>query len=148
MKKGEKKIINGRIFQWTICDCGCKKYYWKWLNPEEPSGYEIISYRKNIVGSGYGNNPATFELPCEIKRLKDGVIFKLGCLIQRITPMGKKYGKCILENIQVEENGFMQLHCYCIDGVGSAVIRNDPTWMSSGEDPNIFNIILNVSKSS
>lgn len=128
-----ERIINERRFTKILCPCGCGRRYWKWLNPEEPSKYEVISYTNEEN-----------KKPLEIKRLKDGQTFRLGDTIKRISATGKVYKKCVLYRIQVEENGFMQLLCSVVDYGGSVAIKSDKHCMENGQDPDLFNLIENI----
>lgn len=142
MKKNELKTIGDKQFQWSICTCGCKKYYWHWLNPVEPSTFKIIDYGNQWhTNSVHGDGS---QIVTVIER-EDGQQFKQGDLIQRVTPMGKKYSKGIIKWIQIEESGFLQIHCYVIGKRASFSIRNEKSYIS-GSNPNIFNFVINLTK--
>ena len=103
------------------------------VNKPEPSKYEIIQY------TNYTKEPLV------IKRLIDGQTFRLGDTIERVTPMGKVQDKVILYNIQVEKDGFMQMHCYTIGSNGTATIQNEK-YAYTGDNCNLFNYIKNVTQ--
>jgi len=115
-----------------MCNCGCKKKYYSFVNKPSPSKYEIISYTHG-----------KYKKVLSIKRLLDGETFTLGDTIQRITPRNKKYNKAVIYDIQVEESGFMQIHSYCINSGGIAIIKNEK-YDYTGNNPNLFNYIINV----
>ena len=142
MKRNEVKVIGKNTFKWDICSCGCKKYYWHWLNPDNPLTFKIVGYGNQWhTNSVFGTSSKIVDA---IER-EDGQQFKEGDLVQRITPMGKKFGKGIIRWIQIEKNGFLQIHCNVIGKRGSFSIRNEKSFMS-GSNPDIFNFLQNITK--
>lgn len=131
MKTKIRQLTEQEFVKMT-CNCGCKKKYYAFINKPEPSKYKVLNYTNEEN-----------KRPLVIKRLLDGETFKLGDTIQRITPRGKKYNKAIIYDIQIEKSGFMQIHSYCINSGGIATIQNE-NMNYTGDNPNLFNYIINI----
>lgn len=111
----------------VLCTCGCGKYYVP--STQEPVGF-LVSLR-----NGDGDI-------LEIER-EDGIKFRVGDTIHRISETGKKYRRFVLASIRTIPNRANSIHMwgYTVDSHGGVDIRNEMTHYGNAEDPNLLRFI-------
>lgn len=125
-------------YKLIICPCGCKKKFHK--SRSSPIGWKPTAY----YGFPKKLEP---EQILEIER-EDGVTFRVGDTVQRVTERGRKMGKGIIYKIKDDTKLFldigMRLFVHMIGHNGTANISN--VRYVNADSPNMFRFLKNITK--